>query len=59
MRAFSVLKQVKTCLRTTTGDDRLCSLMLMAAEQRMVKSFDLEKLVDEFAHVKLRHYPLL
>ena len=58
-RFFSVLKRVKNYLRTRTGDDRLCSLMLMAIENKMVKSFDLEELVDDFAHLKPRRYPLL
>lgn len=58
-RFFSVLKRVKNYLRTTTGDDRLCSLMLMATEKSMVKSFDLEELIDDFAHIKHRRYPLL
>lgn len=55
---FSVLKRDITYLRTTTGDDRLCSLMLMATEQRMFKSFDLEELVDDFAHMKHRRCTL-
>ena len=58
-RFFSVLKHVKNYLRTKTGDDRLSSLLLMATEKDMVKSFDLEELVDDFAHMRNRRYPLV
>ena len=58
-RFFSVLKHVKNYLRTKTGDDRLSSLLLMATEKNMVKSFDLEELVDDFAHMRHRRYPLV
>ena len=56
-RFFSVLKHVKNYLRTKTGDDRLSSLLLMATEKDMVKSFDLEELVDDFSHMRNRRYP--
>lgn len=58
-RFFSVLKHVKNYLRTTTGDDRLSSLLLMATEKHMVKSFDLEELVNDFACMRHRRYPLV
>lgn len=57
-RFFSVLKRVKNYLRTTMGDERLRSLMLMASEPNLVKGFDLNYLVDEFAAIKHRRYPL-
>lgn len=57
-RFFSVLNNVKNYLRTTTGDSRLSSLLLMATEKNMVKSFDLEELVNDFGHMKHRRYPL-
>ena len=55
---FSVLNNVKNYLRTTTGDSRLSSLLLMATEKNMVKSFDLEELVNDFGHMNHRRYPL-
>lgn len=58
-RFFSVLKHVKNYLRTKTGDDRLSSLLLMATEKHMVKSFDLEELVNDFARMRHRQYPLV
>ncbi|KAJ8358520.1 hypothetical protein SKAU_G00150450 [Synaphobranchus kaupii] len=57
-RFFSVLKRVKDYLRTTMGDDRLSHLMLMAVEQRLVKSFNLDELVTDFARLRPRRFPL-
>ena len=57
-RFFSVLKRVKTYIRSTCGDDRLCHLMLMAVEPNLVKSFDLDELVDDFGRLRPRRYPL-
>ena len=56
---FSVLKHVKNYLQTTTGDDWLSSLLLMATKKHMVKSFDLEELVNDFASMRHRRYPLV
>ena len=58
-RFFSVLKRVKTYLRTTMGDDRLCNLMLMAVEATTVKSLDPDELVNAFARLRPRRYPLM
>lgn len=57
-RFFSVLKIVKTFLRTTMGDDRMCGLMLMASEKALVKSLDLNQLVNDFVSMRPRRYPL-
>jgi len=54
---FSVLKRVKTYLRTTMGDERLSHLMLMNTEQSLVKSIDLDVLVDDFDKIRARRYP--
>lgn len=58
-RFFSVLKRVKTYLRTSTGDERLSHLMLMSVERSLVKSIALDDLVDDFAKLRTRRYPLL
>ncbi|KAJ8391403.1 hypothetical protein AAFF_G00090330 [Aldrovandia affinis] len=58
-RFFSVLKRVKTYLRTTMGDVRLTHLMLMAVEQKLVKSLNMDDLVDDFAKMKPHRYPLM
>ena len=48
-RAFSKLKLIKTRLRSTMGQERLESLMLMSVESDILKSLDLELLVKDFA----------
>lgn len=58
-RIFSVLKRVKGYLRSSTGDERLSSLMLMAIEREEMKKIPLDQLVDDFAARKPRRYPLL
>ena len=58
-RLFSVLKRVKTYLRTTMSDDRLTNLMLMAVEPAVVKSLDADELVNNFAALRPRRYPLV
>lgn len=58
-RFFSVLKRVKNYLRSTTSDDRLASLMILAVEREDVKKISLYELVNDFAEMKPRRYPLL
>ena len=58
-RFFSVLKRVKTYLRSATSDERLSHLMLMSVERSLVKSLALDDLVDDFAKLRMRRYPLL
>lgn len=58
-RFFSVLKRVKTYQRSTTSDERLSHLMLMSVERSLVKSLALDDLVDDFAKLRMRRYPLL
>ena len=58
-RFFSVLKRVKTYLRTTMGDDRLTHLMLMAVEPAVVKSLDPDELANDFASLRPWRYPLM
>lgn len=58
-RFFSVLKHVKSYLRTTMTDERLCDLMIIAVEQKTTKELPLDGLVDDFAAMRPRRYPLL
>ena len=58
-RFFSVLKRVKTYQRSTTSDERLSHLMLMSVERSLAKSLALDDLVDDFAKLRMRRYPLL
>lgn len=48
-RVFSKLKLVKNELRSTMGDDRLNSLMLMAVEKEIIRETNLQVFVDTFA----------
>lgn len=58
-RLFSTLKNFKTYIRTRTETERISSLILMATEKELVKNLDLEVLVDKFAKMRQRRYPLL
>ena len=58
-RFFSVLTFVKDYLRTTIDNERLSHLLLVFSEKAAVKELDFEKLVDDFAKMKPRRYPLL
>lgn len=41
------------------GDERLSHLMLMSVEKELVKCFDLDELVTDFALLRTRRYPLM
>lgn len=58
-RLFSVLSLVKTYLRTSMRNDRLSDLLLMASEKALVRNLNYEALVDNFAKLKSRRYPLM
>ena len=58
-RLFSTSKNFKTYIRTRTETERISSLILMATEKELVKNLDLEVLVDKFAKMRQRRYPLL
>ena len=58
-RLFSSLEIVKNYLQSTTGDDRLSHLLLIFADKDLVKNLDYNQLVDDFAKMKARRFPLL
>lgn len=58
-RFFSVLKHVKTYIRSTISNERLDNLLLISVEKKLVKSFSLDELVDNFAKMRPRRFPLL
>ena len=58
-RLFSVLSLVKTYLRTSMRNDCLSDLLLMASEKALVRNLGYEALVDYFAKLKSRRYPLM
>ena len=47
-RTFSVLKRVKSQLRTSMLQERLESLQLMAVEKRIVAFIDKNSIIDAF-----------
>ena len=56
---FSSLQIVKNYLRSTTGDDRLSHIFLIFAEKDLVKNLNYDEIVDDFAKMKPRWFPLL
>lgn len=58
-RFFSSLKNVKSYLRTSMGDERLNDLMVLNVEKEEVNNINLEEAVDVFATLKNRRYPLI
>ena len=53
-RTFSRLKIVKTPLRTTMGDQRLESLLLISCENDFTESIDFECVARDWADLKTR-----
>lgn len=58
-RFFSCMKRVKTYLRNSCGDKRLSDLLVLASLQEETKNVDIDIVIDEFARMKCRRYPLL
>uniref|UniRef100_A0A2S2QB71 Zinc finger MYM-type protein 1 n=1 Tax=Sipha flava TaxID=143950 RepID=A0A2S2QB71_9HEMI len=55
-RGFSTLKRIKTCLRSTMGEDRLNALSILSIESEMI-SEDMEfnkKVIEHFSSTKNR-----
>ena len=52
--SFSVLKRIKNYHRSTTGQERLCSLAAMAIESDALKLLDFDDVVTEFTHSRSR-----
>ena len=57
-RMFSCMKRIKTYIRTRCGDDRLSDLLVLAILQEEVKRVEVEKVIDTFANLRHRRYPL-
>ena len=57
-RSFSVLKQVKTYLRSTMGQQRLNDLAVLAIERDLSKSLDYDSVVDNFMQQNPRRITL-
>ena len=58
-RLFSTMKRVKNYLRSRCGDERLSDLLLLAVLKEDVKEVNMEEVINEFARMKVRRYPLL
>ena len=48
-RSFSVLKLIKTALRSTMTDERLSNLGVLSVESKRAKAINLDEFVDAFA----------
>ena len=48
-RSFSKLKLIKSYLRTTMTQDRLNGLTILSIEKNMLKTIDVEHIIDYFA----------
>ena len=58
-RFFSSLKQIKSYLRLTMGDDRLNDLLVVAVESDEESTINLDEELHVFASMKNRRYPLI
>ena len=57
-RSFSVLKRVKTYLRSTMGQQRLNDLAILAIERDLSRSLNFDSVVDNFMHQNPRRIQL-
>ena len=57
-RSFSVLKQVRTYLRSIMGQQGLNNLAILAIEHDLSKSLDYDSVVDNFMHQNQCHITL-
>ena len=53
-RSFSKLKLIKSYLRSTIGQKRLCSLASLSIESDIAEKLDYESVIDAFAETKAR-----
>ena len=53
-RSFSKLKMIKNYLRSTTGQDRLDELAMIAIENEEARELDLDNLINAFAEKNAR-----
>uniref|UniRef100_A0A2S2NTI1 Zinc finger MYM-type protein 1 n=1 Tax=Schizaphis graminum TaxID=13262 RepID=A0A2S2NTI1_SCHGA len=55
-RSFSKLKLIKTYLRSTMKNERLCGLAMISIEHEVGQELTEKKLVDDFAKLKARKH---
>ena len=57
-RSFSKLKLIKSYLRSTIAQERLCGLSMISIEHELSAELDYSPLIDAFARRKVRRVPL-
>ena len=57
-RSFSLLKRLKSPLRSILGQEKLSSLALLSFENDLTSSLDYNDIIVEFANLKLRKRPI-
>ena len=57
-RSFSALKRIKTYLRSTMLQERLCNLAILSIEHSLSGSLDLDEVIDKFDEQHPRRIPL-
>ena len=55
-RSFSKLRRIKNAQRTTIGQGRLDVLTLMSIESELLRTIDVNSIIDDFARVKARQH---
>lgn len=58
-RSFSKLKLIKTCLRSTIGQQRLSALVVLSIEADATSKLDYDKVINEFIKAKTRKFQFL
>ena len=58
-RLLSTLGRVKNYFRNSCGDERLSDLLVLSCLNEGVKDLDLRDVVENFARLKSRRYPLM
>lgn len=57
-RSFSVLKRVKSYLRSSMSQERLSGLSLLAIEWKILQELDVQDVIEDFAKMKSRRVVL-
>jgi len=53
-RSFSKLKLIKNYLRISIGQERLSHIAVLNIEKNKTKELNIDKIIDDFAHIKAR-----
>ena len=58
-RSFSLLKRVKNVLRSTTTQDHLSALAPLNIESELVRSLNVDDIINDFATAKARKHSIV